>query len=204
MMGIEDMLCAMLTDERLCTALLERIFDVQYEHCRRFLDACGDSLDIFCLGDDFATQRGLLISPQLWRKYLKPLYAKLFDMAKRRGKLVWFHSCGDITSVLPDLINIGADVWETVQLHTLPITPQQLKIRYGKDICFFGGVSTQALPFMDSAKTREETLRCIELLGEGGGYICGPDHHIKPDVKAENTIALFEAINKFRRIGYTT
>ena len=83
------------------------------------------------------------------------------------------------------------DVWETVQVHTLPLSPQDLKRQYGRHITFFGAVSTQRLPFSTPAQVRDEVRRCIDALGEGGGYICGPDHHVKPDVSAENTVALF-------------
>jgi uroporphyrinogen decarboxylase len=94
-------------------------------------------------------------------------------------------------------------VWETVQLHALPLSPAQLKRHFGRHIAFFGGVSTQRLPFASPNDVRAETLRCIELLGEGGGYICGPDHHIKPDVPPANTLALFRAATSFQRAGYT-
>ena len=65
-------------------------------------------------------------------------------------------------------------------------------------------MSTQSLPFAKPELVRAETLRCIEALGAGGGYICGPDHHVKPDVSARNTLALFGAATGFRRPGYTS
>jgi hypothetical protein len=119
--GMEETMIRMMNEPVLFQAALDRIMHFEVEYCRQFIDQLGTNLDIFCLGDDFATQRGLLISPELWRMYLKPCYAKIFSLAKKAGKPVWFHSCGDITSVLPDLIDIGMDVWETVQLHTLPM-----------------------------------------------------------------------------------
>jgi len=124
-------------------------------------------------------------------------------MAKAAGKHVWFHSCGDVTAVLPDLLDIGMDVWETVQLHTLPIPPETLKRDFGRHMTFFGGVNTQRLPFMTPSEVAAEVERCIRLLGKGGGYICGPDHHVKPDVSAENTVALFRAAREFDEPGYT-
>ncbi len=144
-----------------------------------------------------------MISPEHWRRFLKPKFAELFDLGKRAGKFVWFHSCGDITEVLPDLIDIGMDVWETVQLHTLPISPEELKRDYGKHITFFGAINTQRLPFATPPEVTEEVKRCIEALGKDGGYICGPDHHIKPDVPPENAVALFAAAGAFRHAGYT-
>jgi len=173
-------------------AVVEHIFENLAEYCKRLLSACGDAMPILCLGDDFATQRGIMMDPNLWREFLKPRYAKLFEIGKNMGKLVWFHSCGDITAVLSDLIDVGIDVWETVQLHTLPMPAEKLKQEYGKHITFFGGINTQNLPYATPDEVRTEVLRCIEILGKDGGYICGPDHHIKPDVSAENTVMLFD------------
>ena len=201
--GMEEAMVRMATRPAVFEAALEKVADHTAALCERLLDACGDAMPILCLGDDFATQRGLMISPEQWRRFLKPRLARLFEVGKRRGKLVWFHSCGDITAVLPDLIDIGADVWETVQLHTLPMPPAALKRQFGSHIAFFGGVSTQRLPFATPDEVRDEVRRCIELLGEGGGYICGPDHHVKPDVPPANAVARFAAATEFRRPGYT-
>jgi uroporphyrinogen decarboxylase len=201
--GMEEAMVRMSLEPRLFEAALERVFIITLEFCERLLEACGDAMPILCLGDDFATQRGMMISPEHWRRFLKPRYAKLFDIGKRASKFVWFHSCGDITEVIPDLIDIGMDVWETVQLHTLPMSAEQLKREYGKYLTFFGAINTQRLPFATLQEIRTEVERCINILGKGGGYICGPDHHVKPDVPAENAIALFESAKEFRREGYT-
>lgn len=189
--GMERALLHLALEPRLFEAALERIFAVVHEVCRRLLEASGEALPILCLGDDFATQRGLMMSPAVWRRYLLPRYAALFELARQRGRSVWFHSCGDITAVLPDLIEAGMDVWETVQLDTLPLGATDLKREYGRDLCFFGGISTQRLPYLTPDQVRTETRRCLEQLGAGGGYICGPDHHLKPDVPPANAVALF-------------
>ena len=201
MMGMEEAMVKMGTEPAVFEAAIEAVFAVVYDYCERLLDACGDDMDIFCIGDDFATQRGMMISPDSWRRYLKPRLGKLFDLAKSRGKIVWLHSCGDITAVLPDFIDIGVDVWETVQLHTLPMSAERLKRDFGKQITFFGGVNTQYLPFATREEVRDEVMRCIDVLGKGGGYICGPDHHIKPDVSAENTVALFQTAIEYTSKG---
>ncbi len=203
LMGLEETLIKLALRPEVFEAALEEVTSRVEEQCRLLIAACGEAMPILKIGDDFATQRGLMFSPEQWRRFLKPRYARLFALGKRAGLSVWFHSCGDITPVLPDLIEIGMDVWETVQLHTLPISPQELKRQYGRDLCFFGGINTQRLPFVTPEQVREETLYVIETLGEGGGYICGPDHHLKPDVPGENAVALFDAATTFRREGYT-
>lgn len=201
--GMEEALVWMLSDPALFEAVLDQVFQRTFELCRNYVKSCGEALDIFYLGDDFASQRGMLFDPKLWRRYLRPRYARLFALAKRAGKPVWFHSCGDITAILPDLIDIGMDVWETVQLHSLPVSPAELKRTYGRHITFFGAINTQRLPFATPAQVTEEVNRCIDILGKDGGYICGPDHHIKPDVPPENTLALFDTATRFRKPGYT-
>jgi uroporphyrinogen decarboxylase len=203
LLGMEEAMFKMRAEPTVFEAILERVCDHTIAFCQRLLAACGDALPILCLGDDFATQRGLMISPSLWRVFLKPRYARLFALGKSAGKFVWFHSCGDITAVLPDLIEIGMDVWETVQLHALPLSPETLKREFGRHLTFFGGVNTQRLPFISPAEVRAEVTHCIEVLGKGGGYICGPDHHIKPDVSPQNTLALFDTARAFRGPGYT-
>ncbi|MBC8372985.1 MAG: hypothetical protein H8E53_05275 [Planctomycetes bacterium] len=195
--GIEDALVALIDRPAVMEAALERITDITVEISERLLDGCGDSMPILCLGDDFATQRGMMFSPQLWRKFLKPHLARMFEVGKKRGKYIWFHSCGNISDVLGDLIDIGMDVWETVQLHTLPMTPEVLKREYGRHVTFFGGINTQKLPFATPDDLRAEVRRKIDILGRGGGYICGGDHTINLDVPAENTVALYEAIGSF-------
>jgi len=201
--GMEEAMVRMSIEPKMFEAALEQVFIITLEYCEQLLEACGDSMSILCLGDDFATQRGMMISPEHWRKFLKPKYAKLFDLGKKTSKFVWFHSCGNITEVIPDLIDIGMNVWETVQLHTLPMSAEQLKREYGRHLTFFGAINTQRLPFATPQEVRDEVERCINILGKDGGYICGPDHHVKPDVPAENAVALFESAKAFRRDDYT-
>ena len=203
LLGMEEALTAMITRPAVFEATIDHAFQIIHEQSQRYVEACGENLDCYCIWDDFATQRGLMFDPLLWRRFLKPRYAELFDIGRRAGKFVWFHSCADITAVLPDLVDIGMDVWEAVQLHTFPMSARKLKSEYGKHITFFGGINTQRLPFAGPTEVSDEVRRCIEDLGRDGGFICGPDHHIKPDVPAQNALTLFQAARDFRRSGYT-
>lgn len=190
--GMEEALVRMVTEPREFEQATEMVFEYLYRYCENLLQAMGDHLDILCLADDFASQKGMLFSPELWRRYFKNRWKEIFALGKRYGKKIWFHSCGDITAVLGDLIDIGADVWETVQLHTLPFSAQFLKREYGKDILFFGGINTQALPFWTTEEVCAEVRRVAGILyADGEGLILGPDHHIKYDISPETTWALF-------------
>ena len=194
--GMENNMIRMVSEPDIFDAVTEMIFEHNYRYLENYLKAVGDDLDFLYIGDDVGTQRGLMFNPTLWHKFFSKKYRAYCELGKKYGKMIWFHACGDITSILPDLIDCGIDVWETVQLHTLPISPAELKREFGADITFFGGVNTQNLPFITPAKVREEAQRCIDVLGVGGGYILGPDHHIKYDITAGNTLALFGAVER--------
>ena len=110
-----------------------------------------------------------------------------------------------ISEVLDDLVEAGMDIWETVQAHLPGNDPVFLKRRYGRNITFFGAINTQqTLPFGSPSDVRTEVNERIRILGKGGGYICGPDHHIKPHFPVANVAAMIEEIDSFQANGYTS
>jgi uroporphyrinogen decarboxylase len=138
-----------------------------------------------------------MISPESWRKFLKPTYKRLFELIKSYNLKVWFHSCGTFRPVMPDLIDIGMDIWETVQAHLEGNDPRELKKEFGNDLTFFGAINCQkTLPFGSPEDVRKEVRERVSTLGKGGGYICGPDHSIQANMPAENLIALYDEIRK--------
>jgi len=197
--GLEEALVRLYSEPKTIEAAIRHVEEFLLEFSRRLLEATRGLADIYVCGDDFATQRGLMISPEHWRRFLKPTYKKMFELARSYGAVVWFHSCGSFRPVLPDLIDIGMDVWETVQVHLPGNEPEVLKKEYGKDICFFGAVNSQkTLPFGTEEEVRAEVRERVRVLGEGGGYICGADHTILPDVPFENVMAMLDEARKFR------
>jgi len=188
----------------LIEATISYIEDFYLRFYRKYFESAKSRADIFSMGDDFASQQGMMISPEMWRRFLKPVYKRIFSLAKDFGLYVWFHSCGAIEPVLGDLIDAGMDIWETVQAHLPGNEPGYIKQKYGNNITFFGAINTQkTLPFGSPRDVRKEVRERISVLGKGGGYICGPDHHIKPDFPLENVIAMIDEINKFSSEGYT-
>ncbi len=189
---------------KLIEATIANIEDFYLKFYRKYFEAANGKADIFSMGDDFAGQNGMLISPDMWKKFLKPTYIKIFALAKEFDLYVWFHSCGVIEPVIGDLIDIGMDVWETVQAHLPGNEPEYMKREYGKNITFFGAINTQrTLPFGTPEEVRREVKDRIRILGKSGGYICGPDHHIKSHFPIENVIAMIDEIKSFRGEGYT-
>lgn len=181
---------------------LEEYYDCYY---RNLLACCGDVLDVFGLGDDFACNTGLLIPADLWRRLFRPLDAKWLGMAKARGLPTLMHSCGRIVEILPDLMDDGLDAWETVQTHLPDQDASRLKRDFGDHLTFVGGIDTTNILGLGSADdVRAHVERQIGALGRNGGYICAPDHTIMAEVSPENTEALYRTCSAFRGEGYTT
>ena len=150
-------------------------------------------VDMIWLGDDVATQIALMMSPELWRKYLKPRYAKLFDefRKKRKSITIAYHSCGNCEAIIDDMLEIGLDVLNPIQ--PLSIDPIRLKNRYGKSLTLFGGLDVQhVMPFGTPEEVRTEVHRLKTCCGKGGGYILSPAHHIQSDTPLQNVLAFYE------------
>jgi uroporphyrinogen decarboxylase len=196
--GYEETLVNLHAQPKVIEASVVHLEALVLEFCHRLFDATQGKAQLFWFGDDFAGQTGMIISPAHWRRFFKPTYEKIFSLAKQYDLKVWFHGCGSFRPVLRDLIDIGIDVWETVQVHLPGNEPETLKREYGKDIAFFGAVNTQStLPFGTPEEVRAEVRNRIRVLGRDGGYICGGDHSIMPDVPFENILAMVDEAKKF-------
>jgi len=191
--GMEQALVLMHTAPAVIEAAISRIEGFLLAEMRRALESCAPLAQFYWCGDDFSTQRGIMISPEAWRRFLRPVYAKMFSLVKSFGLRVWFHSCGTFRPVLPDLVDLGMDVWETVQVHLEGNDPHVLKREFGKRITFFGAISCQrTLPFGTPDEVRAEVRERVKVLGKGGGYICGPDHSIQKNMPPRNLAALWD------------
>ena len=186
--GMENLMCDFHCNE----AFTEELFDKILEYNLQIVNAALKfPIDGFYFGDDYGMQTGLMFSPDSFRKYLKPCLRALFEPIKSKGKKVMLHSCGNIEKILPDLIEIGLDVYQTVQPEIYDL--KKLKREFGKDLSFWGGISTQRdLPNLSAGEISALTRETIEILGENGGYICGPTHQVPADVPPENIAAMIE------------
>ena len=174
---------------------MERITDLWIEMARDELDAVGNNVDLCFFGDDVAFQDGPMMSMDLYRKMVKPYHKRLFSYIKSRTSAkVFYHSCGSVAHLIPDLIEIGVDVLNPIQVSAARMDTKALKREFGKDICFWGAIDTQrVLPFGTPAEVEAEVKRRIEELGPGGGYVLCAVHNIQADVSPENICAMYDA-----------
>jgi uroporphyrinogen decarboxylase len=150
-------------------------------------------IDGMRFGDDWGQQRGLIMGPALWREFIKPRIAALYGLVKAKGKRVFIHSCGRIEELIPDLIEVGVDVFNPFQPEVMDV--EQVKRRYGEKLTFFGGISTQkTLPYGTVSEVKDEVRRLVDLVGRDGGYIAAPSHDVPKDAKPENIAAMIEVL----------
>jgi uroporphyrinogen decarboxylase len=136
MRGAEKLFMDLLLNPVYVETLLEKIGEFMVEFNKKNLSTIGKFIDLYGIWDDFADQAGLLISPDIWRKMYKPWYIKLIDEAKKHDLLVCFHVCGNCTDIIADLIEMGVDILDPIQVSAKNMSLDNLKTKFGKDICF--------------------------------------------------------------------
>jgi uroporphyrinogen decarboxylase len=190
--GTEQMLMDLAVNQDYAEALIARIGEFCLEFCRETLARLGPRIDLYGIWDDFASQDGLMISPDAWRRFYKPWHRRLIAEAKRHGLLVSYHICGNCSAVIPDLIEMGVDILDPVQVSARDMDLGTLKRRFGRDICLHGGLDSQRLLTMGTpAEIRARVREARRLVGSDGGLILGPSHYLTNDVPLENILAIY-------------
>ncbi len=192
--GIEQIMLDVAMNPEIAECVFQRIAEFYLEYARRTFDAAGDGIDIFMTGDDFGTQNGLFMSPEMWRRFLRPGFKAFIDLGKEYGYKVAHHSCGSIKPIIPDLIECGLDILNPIQPEASDMDGADLKQRFGDRLCFHGSISIQhTLPHGTPEQVRDEVRNRVETLGPDGGLILCTAHNIQVDTPIENVEALFDA-----------
>jgi Uroporphyrinogen-III decarboxylase len=196
--SIPELLIDMIAEEDFVDELLEKI--VAYN---KAVVEIVSQYDIDCIfyGDDWGQQKGLIMGPDKWRRFIRPRVKELYAQAKNKGFYVAQHSCGDISELFGDLVDLGLDIYNTFQPEIYDV--EKMKQLYGSHITFYGGISTQQLlPFATPEQVKMETRALMDILGRGGGYIVAPTHSIPGDVPVENIMALAETVQSQDKKSY--
>ena len=176
--------------------LADRILDIPLGYHREAAVRLAKlGVDMIWFGDDVGTQSGMLMSPDTWRRFLKPRLADIIQAVKGvnpRVKVA-YHSDGTIWPIIPELIDIGVDILNPVQPACMD--PAEIKKRFGKNLCFWGTIDEQhTLPFGTSVDVRKEVLLRLKTIGKSGGLIIGPTHHVQLDTPVENLEELVRTV----------
>ena len=151
-------------------------------------------LDAVLIGNDFGSQTGLMLSVELIREHVWRGTGQLIDQAHSYGLKVVHHACGAVRELIPDLIELGADVIHPIQALADGMAPHSLKRDFGDSVSFCGGVDAQELMVFGSpGEVGRKVAELRELFPTG--LIISPSHEaIMPDTKPENVEALFDAL----------
>ena len=190
--GYENLLIDMYINPDLANHILDMTLEYHLEVAKNMALR---GVDMIWLGDDFGAQNNLMISLETWRLFFKKRYARICETVKNIDPniKIAFHSDGCVYDIIPDLIDIGIDVLNPIQTECMD--PEILKQKYGKNICFFGGIAVQStLPQGTSEEIQKEYNLLKNTLGRGGGWICAPTHHVQLDTPVENFMVLVNCL----------
>ncbi len=197
--GYTTFMCDLLAEEALAEALLESLCSAYIRRADEYVKHLGAYLDVILVNDDLGTQNGPMISPEVYRRMIKPWQKRFF--AHLHGLFpgaLLLHSCGAISEFIPDLIEVGIDAINPVQISAKGMEPERLKREFGRDILFWGGgcdtqrVLNQGTP----GQVRSEVRRNKAIFGAGGGFVFTQVHNIQPDVPPENVMAMVKALRE--------
>jgi uroporphyrinogen decarboxylase len=201
-MGLESFLVALVKEPRFADRLMDQVTEIYIESCDSYLEQVGEYLDVFAYWDDLCGQDGWLISPDIYRGRIKPKQRRLLEaVRKKTDAKVYYHCCGAAYDLIPDLIELGVDILNPVQVSARGMDTRRLKAEYGEDIVFWGGgVDTQhVLPFGTPEQVADEVKRRIDDLAPGGGFVFAAVHNIQALVPPQNIVTAFQTALKYGR-----
>jgi len=193
MRGMDTFLMDLALEPEFACTVLDHIMNFVMDDACCTLEAGEGKYTFYEYNDDVASQRGMLISPDMWRKLIKPRMANFCSLVHSYGVKVRYHSCGSIYAIIPDLIEIGVDILNPIQPLAVDMDPFRLKEEFGDKLTFHGAIDIQELlPNGSVQDVREQVRETIDIVGKEGGYILAGSHTIQADAKVENIIAMVE------------
>lgn len=188
LLGMEEFMVALLTEPEKVKRLIRGICDIKIILTRKLIEA---GAEVIWLGDDWGMEKGPFINPEKWREFIKPELARLYEVCKRENVIIYQHSCGKVEEFIPDLVELGAHIWNPCQPRINDLAG--LKKRFGEHITFWGGIDSRTLDLGTPEEVRKEVKLRIDEMAPGGGYIAAPSHGVP--FKPENIEAMNEAIS---------
>jgi hypothetical protein len=199
LLGMEDLFIKMYDEPELVDAILGHLVDYYAAVSQRIFEAAAPALDIFFIGNDFGTQRGPVMSPSLFRRFVLPHLQRLARLGHAYGLKVMMHCCGGYAPLIPQMIEAGLDGLHAVQPSCHGMDLATLKRSFGDKILFNGGIDSHHVLIAGTPETvRQETRKVLDIMKTGGGYVAGASHdYILEETPVENVFAMFDAIAEF-------
>ena len=192
--GMEEALVKLVEEPQVFEAFVRRRHEFYMDVLSRGLEAARGHLDICWLGDDFAGQEGMIVSPELWRRHVKPYLAEQVRLAREHDMFVLYHSCGAVRPVLGDLIDIGVNALLVFQTTAAGMDAESVAAEFGGRLAFYGGIDVQQLLSYGTVdEVKAEVRRNVAAFADCGGYVVANSHHGVRTIRGENVEAMCEA-----------
>jgi len=199
LLGMENLYLAMYSQPDLVDAVMQHMVDYYAAVSQRIFDAAADAIDIFFIGNDFGSQTGPLLGPDLFERFLLPHVRRLIDLGHAYGRKVQMHCCGGFAPLIPSLIDAGLDGLHALQPDCRGMDPRTLKAEFGDRILLNGAIDSHHVLIKGTPGTvRARTRETLDIMMPGGGYVAGASHDtILEETPVENVVAMFDAVREF-------
>jgi len=194
--GMENLLIDMAEENKILDILLDKLKEFCITVSKESIDR---GVDWIWMGDDLGSQGGMLVSPDMWRKHIKPRMKEVIDILRdyKKDVIIAYHSCGSIYPIIEDLVDVGINVLNPIQESAKDMNQLEIKKEFGDKVTLMCGLDTQS--FLLNA-TKEEVgemvYKKVNELGYNGGFIFAASHAIQPDIPLENILAMFNALDR--------
>lgn len=198
--GLENFLCDLLLETDVGLFIIDKFVEFYLAYYEKMLKEANGKIDILRIADDLGMQDRLLISPDLFKKYIIPNVKKFADLAHKYNASLMFHSCGDIFEFIPELIDCGVDILDPIQTTAKGMEIDKLIKAFAGKICFHGSIDTQyLLPNGTPEEVYSQTLNNLNAFATTKGFIVSPSHVLQPDVPIDNIIALYNCVRDYNK-----
>lgn len=199
LLGMETMYLKMYDEPELIDTILQHTVDYYATVSSRIFEEAGELIDLFFIGNDFGSQRGPLLSEDMFRRFILPYLARLVDLGHNHNMKVMLHCCGGCAELIPAMIEVGLDGLHALQPCCDTMNPRRIKEAFGDKIVLNGAIDSHAALLEGTPEfVREHTREVVEIMKPGGGYIAGASHDwIMPETPLDNVLAMFDAISEF-------
>lgn len=193
--SMEELFCDMMSDDPMAEYLLDKVTELAVIRAESYVKA---GVDVLFLGDDIGMQHSIMMSVELYSKWIKPRLKKVIQAAKQINPevVIFYHSCGFVTPFIPHLIEAGVDVLNPIQSECMDF--EEIHKLYGDQISFHGTIGTQTvMPHGTPEEVKEAVLKNLRIAGKKGGLFVAPTHMLEPEVPVENVLAYVEACKEY-------
>lgn len=198
--GMERFLTDLYDRPDMVDAICSRVGDYYLNRAKRVLQAGEGLIDLVGTGGDIGTQRGMMVSPDIWRERIMPHSGGLIRTFRDMGLRTFYHSCGSLVPVIDDLIQCGLDILDPIQVTAAGMEPEALFHQFGDRLSFHGAIDeVELLPHASASQVYDETRRIIKALGGNNGLIVAPSHQVQGDTPPENVVAIFDAVRSMEQ-----